>query len=423
LIVDKLGYNVHGNYLHGREAVVAAQVKATQPRTVLVMDNLNVAASVGAASSGTEIVFRHYMDDEIWKRMTPAAWMAEQMRFARDYGYTLYVLNEPPMTREVVGWLLAVAKLCVKHGYRAVIGNFGVGQPEPHEWGAIAAPLLRYIAENSTLLTLGLHEYAPLLMQYEATRDPNSFPDSVPNVTWLVGRWRFLKSAWPNVPIMITEFGWDRIDAVREWQEPRIGGWPKHAGYFTSRPYWAAQQVGDVEEYAARQVRWAMKRYYDDPQIKAVLLWCLGGEEPHWSDSDMTRVPKFLEALRAGNTGGTVPNPPAPLYKILNMGTQLVTAITGGVSVNVRAEPHTSGARLGTITVGSTIRYYSDSLAEGGIYTWKRLESGGWFADYPGLTLSEASTDPMLARIAAMRRELDALESLVRSRHEQFAAV
>lgn len=414
--MDKLGYNIHGNYLHKRLSVVAAQVQATQPRTVLVMDNLSVAASVGAASPGTEIIFRHFMDDEVWRQITPAAWMAEQMRFARDYGYTLYVLNEPPMTREVVGWLLAVAKLCVKHGYRAVIGNFGVGQPEPHEWGAIAAPLLRYIAENSTLLTLGLHEYAPLLMQYEATRDPNSFPDSVPNITWLVGRWRFLKSAWPNVPVMITEFGWDRIDAVREWQEPRIGGWPKHAGYFTSRAYWAAQQVGDVEAYAARQVRWALKHYYDDPQVRAVLLWCLGGVSSG-SDSDMTRVPKFLEALRDGS------GPVEPLYKIIRMGSKLETAVTGGVSVNVRAEPHTSGTRLGTINVGSTIRYYSDSLAEGGIYQWKRLENGAWFADYPGLVLSETSTAQMLARIAAMRRELDALESLVRAGHGEYAAV
>lgn len=406
----KLGLNIHGMYLHGREQVILDHIAATNPRAVLVMDNLPLAVSIRRAHPQTDVIYRAYVPDDVWMHQTPAQWFASQRVYAEQHDLALYVLNEPDYTPAVIDWLTECASLCVAAGVRAVVANLSVGRPEPNQW-IQADKLLRLIATNPRLLSLGLHEYCPLLLHYEAGADPRHIPDFAPPRTWLLGRWRFLKDKYPNVPVVITEFGWDTIDAARQWQEPRIGAWVKHAGYQTSRVFWAANQPDDPDVYAARQVEFAMRHYYADPQVRAVMLWCAGGAEPVWSDSDATLAPRFMQALRTIDEGS---EPMAPAYTIKANGSTLTRARVGGVTVNVRALPHTGAAIVDPrqLRPGDVVEYYADSDASGNGFAWRRLASGAWFAQVQGLTLEAESEARAVieAQLAVIRDALAVIE-------------
>jgi hypothetical protein len=408
--MSRLGLNIHAAYTHGRDQIIIDHVRAAKPRAVLVMDGIALALAIRRASPETEIVYRHYVPDDVYMHQTPGQWFAQHRSFAETYGFTLYVLNEPNFTSAVINWLAEVALLCLRNGIRAVIGNWSVGRPEPTQW-VLADSLLKLIIASRHLLTLGLHEYAPLLMQYEARADPRILPNTAPPRTWLLGRWRYLLDRYPDVPVMITEFGWDAISAVRQWQEPRAGGWKKHIGYLSSRPFWQANQPEHPDVYAARQVEWALKHYYSYSQIRAVLLWCAGGSEPDWSDSDVTRVPDFLRALRTMKEGETV------TYSIREQGKTLVRAETGGANVNLRLLPHTGASVIGLLKTGTVIDYYVDSRADGSGFQWRRLASGAWFALVPDLTLGAVkeppndSVDAIRVVLNEIRQRIDAVDA------------
>ncbi|MGD8491451.1 MAG: twin-arginine translocation signal domain-containing protein, partial [Anaerolineae bacterium] len=124
------------------------------------------------------------------------------------------------------------ARLLDEQGLRAVVGNFGAGQP-PLEWWPAFRPALEAAQTHNGYL--GLHEYSAPTMWFNTTRAPLDFRADAADEGWLTLRYRkvyrqYLEPWGLRLPLLITECGVDGL--VTDRPGPSGKGWKDFAGYW-----------------------------------------------------------------------------------------------------------------------------------------------------------------------------------------------
>jgi hypothetical protein len=123
-------------------------------------------------------------------------------------------------------------RLLAGNGLRAVVGNFGTGQP-PLEWWPAFRPALEVAQAYGAYL--GLHEYSAPTIWYNTNRNPLDFGTDPADEGWLTLRYRkayrqFLIPWGLRLPLLITECGVDGL--VTQRPGPPGRGWKDFAGYW-----------------------------------------------------------------------------------------------------------------------------------------------------------------------------------------------
>ena len=147
-------------------------------------------------------------------------------------------------------------RLLAEHCLRAVVGNFGTGQP-PLEWWPAFRPALEAAQAHGGYL--GLHEYSAPTMWYNTNRQPLDFRSDPADEGWLTLRYRkvyrqFLIPWGLRLPLLITEVGIDGLVGDRpgppgkgwmdfggHWQELGMG--PDTAGNYIEQLAWYDSQL------------------------------------------------------------------------------------------------------------------------------------------------------------------------------------
>ncbi|MEJ2734155.1 MAG: twin-arginine translocation signal domain-containing protein [Anaerolineae bacterium] len=143
------------------------------------------------------------------------------------------------------------ARLLAENGLRAVVGNFGTGQP-PLEWWPAFRPALE--AAQSYGSYLGLHEYSAPTVWFNTNRPDLDFRADPADEGWLTLRYRkvyrqYLIPWGLRLPLLITECGVDGL--VSDRPGPPGEGWKDFAGY------WAELGMGwDTPGNYVEQLAW-----------------------------------------------------------------------------------------------------------------------------------------------------------------------
>ncbi|HFD38245.1 MAG TPA: hypothetical protein ENJ31_00120, partial [Anaerolineae bacterium] len=142
-------------------------------------------------------------------------------------------------------------RLLAERGLRAVVGNFGTGQP-PLEWWPAFRPALEAAQAHGGYL--GLHEYAAPTLWYNTNRPPLDFRAEPGDEGWLTLRYRkvyrqYLRPWGLHLPLLITECGLD--GQVTDRPGPAGRGWKDFAGF------WAELGMGwDAAGNYVEQLAW-----------------------------------------------------------------------------------------------------------------------------------------------------------------------
>lgn len=421
-------YNVNCSALTEHEVTaLIAHLKVLKPAVVLVMNDDKKDDPAGAVErglriqreTGAEVIHRQYEPDALWAFEDADSWFIRH-RIYGQAGLTMYAYNEAQEGEhgsydDLAAKLLRIGQLCVQHKLRVCLANFSVGTPNEKEWHRFDA-VLRLIAAHPQYLRLGLHEYAPHLMNAEFGRNVNAWPNVPADARpYLAGRFRWLRDyqrarGIGRVPVILSEYGWDTIHApaFAAWQQS-LPGYSDRAGYHVASRWW--QTFTSVPQFAVSQIRWAVDQIYrPDPDVMGVCFYCWGGRGDWLRNFDVKDQADFQRGLEAIDWR----RPMTPAYTIKSNGATLTRERVGGVTVNVRALPHTGAAIVEPrqLKPGDVVEYYADSEASGSGYAWRRLASGAWFARVPGQTLEADSEAQAVidAQVAIIRDALAVIE-------------
>ncbi len=203
---------------------------------------------------------------------------------------------------------IRLMELCERHGKKAVIGSFSVGQPQwpltgqADDWAGYLPALQRASANGHYV---GLHEYGAPAMQWGvgANQAANLIggrwehidPVTRPGVQgWFVLRYRRVLDHWrslglsPLPKIVITESGIDDIQP-----RPDVG---RRRGYKTYRDtiWWQHPVLGDY----ASQLGWTCDRWAEDGQVVGGVDFGFADISGDWDDFDLSTDPQTLARVR-----------------------------------------------------------------------------------------------------------------------------
>jgi hypothetical protein len=147
-------------------------------------------------------------------------------------GFNEPVAGDEEQMRKLAAHEAERVRLLAERGLRAVVGNFGAGQP-PLEWWPAFRPALNAAQAHGGYL--GLHEYSAPTMWYNTNREPLDFGANRADEGWLTLRYRkvynrFLIPWGLRLPLVMTECGVDGLVAERPGPPGR--GWKDFAGYW-----------------------------------------------------------------------------------------------------------------------------------------------------------------------------------------------
>ena len=205
-------------------------------------------------------------------------------------------------------------------GKQAVVGNFGVGQPEPHLWAHFHEAIL---AANRYNGFVGVHEYS----------EPSRGVD-----TWYMGR---LTRIPYQCRVIVTECGTDSLPPV-----PEDGSQPQR--HPAGKP-WRQQFNGDVNAYAEFLLKydaWMQTR----PEVVGATIFTFGGL---WPDHNVEG--SGLADILIRRTASAPPPPPP----VVDGATHEVSASV----LNVRAHPWTGNVippRTRTLARGARVTVYGE---------------------------------------------------------------
>lgn len=183
--------------------------------------------------------------------------------------------NEPVPGDEAQMRLLADVEarrvqLLAGDGLRAVVGNFGTGQP-PLEWWPAFRPALEAAAAHEGYL--GLHEYAAPTIWYHTDVPPLHFYGDPGHEGWLTLRYRkvyrqYLQPWGLNLPLLITECGVDGL--VGDRPGPAGRGWQDFAAH------WAELGMGwDTPGNYIEQLAWYDRELQMDDYVYGAAIFAM----------------------------------------------------------------------------------------------------------------------------------------------------
>ena len=222
-----------------------SEVKARSPDTLIVgrvalgQVDLNQADIHGEAQRAVEAVL-------------PLAQDARRAGLVDAWeGYNEPVPGDEDQMRKLAELEAERARLLAENGLRAVVGNFGTGQP-PLEWWPAFRPALEAAQTHGSFL--GLHEYAAPTIWFNTNRPELDFRADPADEGWLTLRYRkvyrqYLIPWGLQLPLLITECGVDGL--VGDRPGPPGEGWKDFARY------WAELGMGwDTPGNYVEQLAW-----------------------------------------------------------------------------------------------------------------------------------------------------------------------
>ncbi|MGL4650725.1 MAG: hypothetical protein ACRC1H_15060 [Caldilineaceae bacterium] len=211
-----------------------SQIKATSPNTNIVA-RLNLP-QVDLANFDPLSAARDYM-----AMLLPIANGGERRRHIAGWeAYNEPIAGNADEMKKLAAFEAERTRLMAAEGLRAVIGNFGTGQP-PLEWWEHFLPAVQAAKEHDGWL--GLHEYSAPTIYYGSTRaDQGRYPGVTPaDSGWLTLRYRkvygeFLIPRGLVIPLVFTEMGVDGLVTARPGP-PEAMGWRDFQGWWAENGY------------------------------------------------------------------------------------------------------------------------------------------------------------------------------------------
>jgi hypothetical protein len=162
------------------------------------------------------------------------------------------------------------ARLLAENGLRAVVGNFGTGQP-PLEWWPAFRPALEAAQAHGGYL--GLHEYSAPTIWHNTNRPDLDFRADPADEGWLTLRYRkvynqYLGPWGLRLPLLLTECGVDGLVADRPG--PPGKGWKDFAAY------WAELGMGwDTPGNYVEQLAWYDSQLHLDDYVAGAAVFAM----------------------------------------------------------------------------------------------------------------------------------------------------
>jgi hypothetical protein len=243
-----------------------ADVKARSPETIIVgrvtlgQIDLNRADMAAEARRAVEEVLPLALDER--RVGLVDAWE----------GYNEPVPGDEGQMRKLAELEAERTRLLAERGLRAVVGNFGAGQP-PLEWWPAFRPALEAAQEHGGYL--GLHEYSAPTIWDHTNREPLDFRADPADEGWLTLRYRkvyrqFLIPWGLRLPLVITECGVDGLIADRPG--PPGQGWKDFAAY------WAELGMGwDTAGNYVEQLAWYDSALQQDDYVRGAAIFAMTG--------------------------------------------------------------------------------------------------------------------------------------------------
>jgi hypothetical protein len=208
------------------DPVFLADVRSRSPHTLIVgrptLGQLNLAEADGAAAARRAV-----------EAVLPLAQDQRRVGLVDAWeGYNEPVPGDEGQMARLADMEAERVRLLAENGLRAVVGNFGTGNP-PLEWWPAFRPALE--AAQAHAGYLGLHEYSAPTIWYNTTRSSLDFRAAPADEGWLTLRYRKVYGThllpWGmDLPLLITECGIDGL--VTDRPGPAGRGWQDFAGYW-----------------------------------------------------------------------------------------------------------------------------------------------------------------------------------------------
>jgi hypothetical protein len=257
------------------DPVFLADVKARSPQTRIVgrvtLDQLDLNREDMAAAA------RHAVD-----AVLPLALDERRLGLVDAWeGYNEPVAGDENQMRKLADLEVERVRLLAERGLRAVVGNFGAGQP-PLEWWPAFRPALQAAWDQGGYL--GLHEYSAPTIWFNTTRAPLDFRADPADDGWLTLRYRkvyrqFLIPWGLRLPLLLTELGID--GQVRDRPGPPGEGWKDFAGY------WAELGMGpDAPGNYVEQLAWYDSQMQLDDHVYGAALFAMTAFE-EWKSYEL----------------------------------------------------------------------------------------------------------------------------------------
>lgn len=161
-------------------------------------------------------------------------------------------------------------RLLAENGLRAVVGNFGAGQP-PLEWWPAFRPALEAAQAHGGYL--GLHEYSAPTIWFNTNRPDLDFRANAADEGWLTLRYRkvygqYLIPWGLRLPLLVTECGVDGM--VGDRPGPPGKGWKDFAAY------WAELGMGwDTPGNYVEQLAWYDSQLHLDDYVEGAAVFAM----------------------------------------------------------------------------------------------------------------------------------------------------
>jgi hypothetical protein len=241
-------------------------VKARSPGTVIVgrmtlgQIQLSQNDAVAQARAAVEAVRPLALDER--RRGLVDAWE----------GYNEPVPGSEDEMRRLAEVEAERVRLLAQDGLRAVVGNFGTGQP-PLEWWPAFRPALEAAQAHDGYL--GLHEYSAPTVWYHSDVPDLYFQGDPAHEGWLTLRYRkvyrqYLEPWGLRLPLLITECGVDGL--VGDRPGPPGKGWQDFAAY------WAELGMGwDTPGNYIEQLAWYDRELQLDDYVRGAAIFAMTG--------------------------------------------------------------------------------------------------------------------------------------------------
>lgn len=339
----RIGYNIHATSPNFDKGKLYTHLQKTRPSWVLVLDGLQTARDIKQLLPLTNVIHRTWPDEELWKSVSPADWVALKQREIGAADVWCHTINEQALPDALCDWFTKVIELAAAVNLKVVVGNCSVGTPAPEQWHSPAAiRMLKALAKHRNTAVLALHEY---FVGVPTSGVLGGYPDNagvkpgdkgginlVPAANWPkpetmkiftcfhMGRFKFMVEACkangiqpPRV--VLTEFGADDVSDIKAWADtlPRtapyngIRGWKSCVEAWKKfYPQWSAQQA------YYEMVSWADRAIYMGSCVEGEMLFSWGHSSESWDQFDVSQAFEFQRLLETAPDTPAPPTPPIP---------------------------------------------------------------------------------------------------------------
>lgn len=418
---SRISYNIDAKAIDD-VAHLKKHLQALNPRAVLIMDGVGLAAEIKSMLPDCTVIHRDYVgvpggrgDDGLHTKVGTEEFLIAQRKILADNradNLWVYVNNEPGFNEECINWFIDLIKrnALSSQPLKLVIGNWSVGVPEAAAWQK-ADELLQLLDKYRELLILGMHEYF-------AGVAPSGFyggnPDNagvqpgqsggqnlIPAENWPIategitlfhcGRFRFVEKRCREIGIrppriILTEHGAD--DVMKSW----LSGLVKTSGYGDIRGWKSLKEQWRVwyPRWSHDQTYYEMLAYLDERvyqgssvEAQCVFTW---SNNAQWAGFDVQRAVDFQRLMEAGvakTKTQEMISQPVPKPVTAGIGTRVKVTFKG-VFKNLRSGPGINYLDIGDIKLGDVFLVYYDSArydSNGERWLWveETTDGAGWF--------------------------------------------